>query len=49
MRRSRFLASGTMDILDTSKFTFHELSDWDWISGEGGAILQQIAGYPVNI
>ena len=47
MKRNRFLAAGTMDFMDTSKFTFHVLSDWDWITGEGGAILQQVAGYPV--
>lgn len=47
MKRNRFLAPGTMDFLDTGKFTFHVLSDWDWITGEGGAILQQVAGYPI--
>jgi hypothetical protein len=47
MKRNRFLASGTMDFLDTNKFTFHVLSDWDWITGDGGAILQQVAGYPI--
>lgn len=47
MKRNRFLTSGTLDILDTKKFTFHVLSDWDWISDDSGAILKQVAGYPL--
>ncbi|MFA5453212.1 MAG: phage major capsid protein [Candidatus Methanomethylophilaceae archaeon] len=46
MKRNRFLLDGYMDLLDTSKFTFHVLSDWDWISNTGGGILQQVPGYP---
>jgi hypothetical protein len=47
MKRNRFLQATTLDLLDTSKFTFHVLSDWDWITDEGGGILHQVAGYPL--
>lgn len=46
MKRNRFLNAGTLDLLDTNKFTFHVLSDWDWIANDNGAILHQKAGYP---
>lgn len=42
----RFVADDTMYLLDTSKFTLHQLCDWEWIEGEGGKILRQKAGYP---
>lgn len=42
----RFVADDTMYMLDTSKFTLHQLCDWEWIEGEGGKILRQKAGYP---
>lgn len=42
----RFIEDGTLYMLDTSKFTLHQLCDWEWIEGEGGKILRQKAGYP---
>ncbi|MBE7076971.1 MAG: phage major capsid protein [Clostridiales bacterium] len=42
----RFIADDTLYMLDTSKFTMHQLCDWEWIEGEGGKILRQKAGYP---
>ena len=42
----RFVADDTMFLLDTSKFTLHQLCDWEWIEGEGGNILRQKPGYP---
>ncbi len=42
----RFIPDDTLYLLDTSKFTLHQLCDWDWIEGEGGKILRQKAGYP---
>ena len=42
----RFVADDTMYLLDTSKFTLHQLCDWEWIEGEGGNILRQKPGYP---
>ena len=42
----RFIEDDTLYMLDTSKFTLHQLCDWEWIEGEGGKILRQKAGYP---
>ena len=42
----RFVADDTLYLLDTSKFTLHQLCDWEWIEGEGGNILRQKPGYP---
>jgi len=42
----RFIPDDTLYMLDTSKFTLHQLCDWEWIEGENGKILQQKAGYP---
>lgn len=42
----RFIPDDTIYLLDTSKFTLHQLCDWEWIEGEGGKILRQKAGYP---
>lgn len=42
----RFVEDDTMYMLDTDKFTLHQLCDWEWIEGEGGKILRQKAGYP---
>ena len=42
----RFVADDTLYLLDTSKFTLHQLCDWEWIEGEGGKILRQKARYP---
>ena len=42
----RFVPDDTLYMLDTSKFTLHQLCDWEWIEGEGGKILRQKAGFP---
>lgn len=42
----RFVADDTLYMLDSSKFTLHQLCDWEWIEGEGCKILRQKAGYP---
>lgn len=42
----RFVPDDTLYMLDTSKFTLHQLCDWEWIEGDGGRILRQKAGYP---
>lgn len=42
----RFVPDDTLYLLDTSKFTLHQLCDWEWIEAEGGKILRQKAGYP---
>lgn len=42
----RFIEDGTLYMLDTSKFTLHQLCDWEWLEGESGNILHQKAGHP---
>lgn len=42
----RFVEDSTLYMLDSSKFTLHQLCDWEWIKGENGNILHQKAGYP---
>ena len=42
----RFVQDDTLYMLDTSKFTLHQLCDWEWIEAEGGKILRQKAGFP---
>ncbi|MBQ8431030.1 MAG: phage major capsid protein [Clostridia bacterium] len=46
MVSDRFVEDDTMYILDTSKFTLHQLCDWTWIEGENGGVLHQDANSP---
>ncbi len=43
----RFCPEGTMYLLNTTDFTLHQLCDWQWLEGEDGKVLRQIAGKPV--
>ncbi len=43
----RFCPDGTMYLLNTDDFALHQLCDWQWLEGEDGKILKQIAGKPV--
>ncbi len=43
----RFCPEGTMYLLNTEDFCMHQLGGWDWLSGEDGRVLRQIAGKPV--
>ena len=43
----RFCPEGTMYLLNTNDFALHQLCDWQWLSGEDGQVLKQIAGKPV--
>lgn len=43
----RFCPEGTMYLLNTNDFTLHQLCDWQWLEGEDGKVLKQIAGKPV--
>ncbi len=43
----RFCPAGTMYMLNTEDFTLHQLCDWQWLSGDDGKILRQVAGKPV--
>ena len=42
----RFCPEGTMYLLNTDDFALHQLCDWQWLEGEDGKILKQIAGRP---
>lgn len=43
----RFCPKGTMYLLNTDDFCLHQLGEWDWLRGEDGKILKQIAGKPM--
>lgn len=43
----RFIESGTMYLLDTTKFKFHQLCDWRFLENINGKILHQSEGKPV--
>lgn len=43
----RFCPEGTMYLLNTDDFTLHQLCDWQWLTGDDGRVLKQVAGKPV--
>jgi len=43
----RFCPKNTVYLLNTDDFCLHQLCDWQWLEGEDGKILKQIAGKPV--
>lgn len=43
----RFCPDGTMYLLNTEDFGLYQLGDWDWLRGDDGGILKQVAGSPV--
>ncbi len=43
----RFCPEGTMYLLNTEDFALHQLCDWQWLEGEDGKVLKQVAGKPV--
>lgn len=43
----RFCPDGTMYLLNTEDFTLCQLCDWQWLTGDDGRVLKQIAGKPV--
>ena len=43
----RFCPEGTMYLLNTNDFKICQLCDWQWMEGEDGKILKQVAGKPV--
>lgn len=43
----RFCPAGVMYLLNTDDFALHQLCDWQWLEGEDGKVLKQIAGKPV--
>ena len=43
----RFCPNGRMYLLNSEDFTLHQLCDWQWLEGEDGKVLKQVAGKPV--
>lgn len=45
--RDRFAPDGDMQFLETAKWHFHQLGEWDWMDGYAGEgnILQQVPGF----
>ncbi len=43
----RFCPNGTIYLLNTDDFTLHQLCDWQWLTGDDGKVLKQVAGKPV--
>ncbi len=43
----RFCPEGTAYLINTEDFALHQLCDWQWLEGEDGKILKQVAGKPV--
>ena len=43
----RFCQKGTMYLLNTEDFGLHQLCDWQWLEGEDGKVLKQLADKPV--
>ncbi len=39
----RFCPEGTMYLLNTDDFRLHQLCDWQWLEGENGRVLHQVA------
>lgn len=40
----RFVADGTVYLLNSEDFKLHQLCDWRWLEGESGSVLHQIPG-----
>lgn len=43
----RFCPEGTMYIINSKDFSFNQLCDWQWLTGDDGGILKQVPGKPV--
>jgi hypothetical protein len=46
MTPDKFVEAQSMNLLDTSQWTFHQLLDWAWMEDNNGSVLTQVAGYP---
>lgn len=42
-----FCPEGEMYLLNTDDFKIYQLCDWQWMEGEDGKILKQVAGKPI--
>lgn len=43
----RFVENNTMYFLNTNDFVLNQLCDWQWLTGDDGSVLKQVAGKPV--
>ena len=43
----RFCPADRLYLLNTDDFALHQLCDWQWLEGEDGKVLKQVAGKPV--
>ncbi len=43
----RFCPAGTMYLLNSKDFCLHQLCDWQWLEGDNGRVLNQVANKPV--
>lgn len=43
----RFVAPGTMYLLNSKDFTLHQLCDWSWLEGDDGRVIKQVPGKPI--
>ena len=47
MVTDRFVPESELFILDTDKFTLHQMCDWEWMADDGGNVLSKKDNYPV--
>ena len=47
MVSDRFVPENQMYIIDTDKFTLHQMCDWEWMTDDGGNVLSKKDNYPV--
>ncbi len=43
----RFCPKYTVYLLNSNDFALHQLCDWQWLTGDDGKVLKQVAGKPV--
>ncbi len=46
LTRNKYVQPKTILMLNPEQFTLHQLCDWEWLTGNDGAILTQKEGYP---
>lgn len=46
LTRNKYVAPKSVLMLNPDMFTLHQLCDWEWLTGNNGAILTQKEGYP---
>jgi len=46
LTRNKYVSAKSILMLNPDLFTLHQLCDWEWLTGNNGAILTQKEGYP---